>query len=90
MGIFNIIILNPDNSFPARWMSLREAAYYSHIGQKRLIALAESGNVSGFRDPDSMRGDWIFDRNSLDAYRENQADPAQMRAKVLKLMRGVS
>jgi hypothetical protein len=56
-----------------RWMKLKDAAAYSAIGQNRLISLAQEGTVTGFRDPDSGRHDWIFDRDSLDAYREGQA-----------------
>lgn len=56
-----------------RWLKLKVAAEYSAIGQKRLIELAESGNIRGFQDPDSKRGDWIFDRFSLDKYRDSQA-----------------
>ncbi len=88
MGIFNIFLFCEPPS-DARWISLKDAAHYSHIGQKRLVALAESGDVTGFRDPDSGRGDWIFDRESIDKYRMNQADPANDRARVIELMRGV-
>lgn len=56
-----------------RWLKLKTAAAYSAIGQKRLIELAESGNIRGFQDPDSRRKDWIFDRFSLDKYRDSQA-----------------
>jgi hypothetical protein len=55
-----------------RWLKLKDAAEYTSIGTKRLIMLAEEGQVRGFQDPDSRRGDWIFDRLSLDAYREGQ------------------
>ena len=55
-----------------RWAKLRDAAKYASIGHKRLIALAESGIIKGFKDPDSGRSDWIFDILSIDAYRESQ------------------
>jgi hypothetical protein len=44
-----------------RWLKLRDAAAYSAIGLNRLVALADSG-----------RKDWIFDRVSIDQYREKQ------------------
>lgn len=56
-----------------RWLKLKHAAAYSCIGEKRLVELADSGEVKGFQDPDSGRGDWIFDRYTLDKYREVQA-----------------
>lgn len=56
-----------------RWLNLREASRYSAIGEKRLIELAGDGTVRGFQDNDSGRRSWIFDRESLDAYREGQA-----------------
>ena len=75
-----------------RWLKLSQASTYSNIGEHRLIELAESGRVSGFRDPDTKRQDWIFDRFSLDAYREGQA--AQKKAgsahqKALEILKGV-
>ena len=59
-----------------RWLKLKAAMVYSAIGRDRLKALAQSGELLGFPDPDSGRGDWIFDRLSLDAYREAQAAAA--------------
>ncbi len=56
-----------------RWLSLKEAATEFMIGEHRLKYLGKTGIVKGFHDPDSKRGDWIFDRYSLDAYRERQA-----------------
>lgn len=55
-----------------RWMSLIEAADWSNIGRKRLIQLAKDKKIVGFSDPDSGRHDWVFDRYSIDAYRETQ------------------
>ncbi len=56
-----------------RWLRLREAARYSSVGEKRLVQLAKDAKVRGFQDPDSARSEWIFDRYSLDEYRENQS-----------------
>ena len=56
-----------------RWLKLRDACTYSAMGKGRIKALAQEGQITGFPDPESARGDWIFDRLSLDAYRENQA-----------------
>ena len=56
-----------------RWLKLKDATLYSAIGINRLVSLAEDGTIRGFKDPDSKRGDWIFDRDSLDQYREGQA-----------------
>lgn len=63
-----------------RWLKVREAAYYSGIGRDRLKDLAAAGRIKGFQDPDSGRGDWIFDRRSLDQYRENQGDIIRQKA----------
>jgi len=59
-------------SIQPRWLSLRDAAAYAAIGQKRLKALARDGLIVGAPDPEDGRGGWIFDRRSLDAYREAQ------------------
>ena len=47
------------------------ACEYASIGESRLKELARSGHVVGFQD--TKRGDWTFDRESLDAYRTGQA-----------------
>lgn len=73
-----------------RWLKITDAAEYSAIGIHRLKELAKNGIVKGFRDPDSKRGDWIFDALSLDEYRESQfgGNPTP-REKALAIMRGV-
>ena len=71
--------------FYARWLKLKDAAMYSRIGKHRLIQLAESGKIQGFQDIDSGRHEWIFDKLSIDQYRENQA--GQIKQKALALMR---
>jgi len=55
--------------FQPRWLKLKQAVLYANIGQKRLKALADDGEIVGYQDPDSKRGDWIFDKNSIDEYR---------------------
>jgi len=72
-----------------RWLSLKEACTYAHIGRKRLKRIALEGHVKGCPDPDSKRGDWIFDRLSLDAYREGQMPGVTTREKALAIMKGV-
>jgi len=47
------------------------------MGPKRLQRLAREKKIVGFPDPTNIRGDWIFDRQSLDAFREGQFVPAQ-------------
>lgn len=75
-----------------RWMKLTQAAAYSNIGEHRLIELAGAGVISGFRDPDTKRQDWIFDKLSLDAYREGQAaqkKAGSARQKALEILKGI-
>ena len=68
-----------------RWLKLKEACRYSAIGKDRLKKLALAGEIIGYSDPDSGRGDWIFDRESLDQYRLNQA--GYLEQKALAIMR---
>ncbi len=63
------------------------ATWYSAIGKQRLISLAQDGHIKGFQDPDSGRGDWIFDRLSIDAYREARDPPFVNKKFVHNLMR---
>ena len=72
-----------------RWLTLKEAAHYSSIGEARLVSMAKEGDVKGFQDQGDGRRGWIFDRLSLDAYREGQAQPTY-REKALAIVREVS
>jgi hypothetical protein len=79
-------MLQKNQDIYPRWMKLKEAAWYSKIGMKRLVQLAQDGHIKGFQDPDSGRGDWVFCRYSLDEYRENQA--GHLHQKALEIMQG--
>ena len=65
---------SPEKIMP-RWLKKKPAAWYSAIGQRRLVELANDPDcpIIGFPDPDNGRGDYVFDRLSLDTYRLNQA-----------------
>jgi len=52
-----------------RWMKLSVAANYSGYGMSKLKELATRGSIRGYQDPDSKRGDWVFDKESIDEYR---------------------
>jgi len=69
-----------------RWLKLKAACEYASMNDKRLVELAKAGVVRGYKDPDTKRGDWIFDRLSLDDYRESplkgQITP-KMKAKMI-------
>lgn len=77
-----------------RWLGLDEAAEYAGLGRDRLKALACERKVVGFPDPEDRRGGnrktgkpsegrWIFDRESLDAYRLEQAGLGPVKKAVL-------
>lgn len=70
-----------------RWIKLKEATRYAAIGKGRLVSLAVSGVIRGAQDPDSGRGDWIFDRLSIDEYREAQMSPVSIQQKALEILR---
>lgn len=72
-----------------RWLKLNQAAEYSSIGQKRLMALAREGRIKGCQDPDSGRHDWIFDRLSIDEYREGQESEMSARDKALEILQSI-
>lgn len=63
-----------------RWLKLKDASNYSAIGQRKLKLLAQEGKIRGFQDTDSLRGDWIFDKLSLDEYRESQMGDEHQKA----------
>jgi len=64
-----------DKAWP-RWLNKKSAAAYSEIGWKRLITMAKDGLIVGYQDQDDKRKKWLFDRYSIDAYREAQAAQA--------------
>ncbi len=72
-----------------RWLKAKEAARYVGLGVKTLKARARDPNspIKGAPDPDSRRGDWIFDRESLDAYREAQVCDLAVEASAARLAR---
>lgn len=71
-----------------RWFTLKEAAKYSAIGRHRLVEMARSGKIRGAQDTDSGRREWIFDRLSIDEYRETQVTENFAREKALEIMKG--
>lgn len=72
-----------------RWLKLKQAASYAAINEKRLIELARQRHVKGFQDTETKSQIWIFDRFSLDAYRESQCLGLTIREKALDILRGV-
>lgn len=71
-----------------RWIKLKDATQYGSIGKSRLVQLAVSGIIRGAQDPDSKRGDWIFDRLSIDAYRDSQMPSDDVDRKALAFING--
>lgn len=69
----------------ARWLSLREAARYAAIGENRLIKLAKAGRIDAGRDMELKTKPWIFDRQSIDTYRQNQVTNRERQKIVLDL-----
>lgn len=75
------------NSVP-RWLKLKEATEYAKIGKDRLKRLASEGIIKGAPDLDSKRKDWIFDRLSIDQYREAQMPGVNIEQKALAILEG--
>ena len=70
-----------------RWLKLGSATKYAAIHKDKLKRLAEDGYVIGYRDPTTTRGDWIFDKNSLDDYRLGQSKEIEINETVSDLKR---
>lgn len=66
-----------------RWIKLIPATKYSSIGKDRLKALAKKGVIIGFSDPDNKRGDWLFDKESIDNYQLKKA-PETIKQKMVE------
>ena len=70
-----------------RWLKLTAAVKYSGYGRPKLIELAEQDKIIGYQDPDSLRGDWIFDKESIDEYRLSHV--FNSRQKILSIMKSL-
>ncbi len=82
MSSYRSNLINP------RWLSLKEAARYACIGKARLIRLAKDNSIIGF--PDSTdRGDWIFDRESIDRYRLSQYEVPLIEEEARSILRSM-
>lgn len=68
-------------------MKLSEATQSYKLCKARLIALAKNGTINGFQDPDNKRGDWIFEQESIQNYRQSQG--YKIREKVLEIVRSL-
>ena len=75
------------NKIEFRWLKLKEATQYAKINKARLIDLAKSGIIKGHQDQDNKRGDWVFDKMSIDNYREAQMTKMDTRQKSLATLR---
>lgn len=62
-----------------RWMSLKEASYYSGWGKQKLVELVDDGKITGFQDDELKTKPWVIDRDSIDKYRSRQAQLADGR-----------
>jgi len=72
-----------------RWLKTKDAVKYSSIGRDRLKMLATRGVIRGAPDPDNKRGDWVFDRFSIDQYRVGQVDCVPPREKALEILKTI-
>ena len=74
-----------------RWLKKKTAAFYSAVGQRKLVELANDPDcpVLGFPDPDNGRGDYIFDRLSLDEYRLYQSGAQYTRDRARAIIESV-
>ncbi len=68
-------------SVQPRWLKLKQAVEYGSMGEKRLKKLAMNGEIDGY--PENRRGDWIFDRYSIDKYRLKPIEETNVRFKKL-------
>jgi hypothetical protein len=75
-----------DMSLQLRWFKLKAAVQYSGIARERLKRLAKEGRIQGYKCPESGRGDWYFDRISIDQYHEHQIEISSPKQIVLDIL----
>ncbi|WP_020588973.1 hypothetical protein [Desulfobacter curvatus] len=69
------------NAVSVRYMSLKQAAIYSGIGQKQLIKMAEAGKIKGRKIKREKRAGWSFDRESIDEFWHQPWDEINVEAR---------
>ncbi|WP_320043254.1 hypothetical protein [uncultured Desulfobacter sp.] len=69
------------NAVSVRYMSLKQAAIYSGIGQKQLIKMAEAGKIKGRKIKREKRAGWSFDRESIDKFWHQPWDDINAKAR---------
>ena len=77
-----------------RWLKGAKASEYAAMSPTKLKELALAGKIRGGPDEHDRRGPkgegvWLFDRDSIDAYRERQLDSGKVDAAVERLLRRV-
>jgi len=65
-----------------RWLKLTAAAQYASINRHRLKQLAIDGMIIGYQE-DAERGDWIFDKDSIDSYRLTPVQKMKSKTKTI-------
>ena len=75
-----------DMSLQPRWFKLKAAVQYSGIARERLKRLAKEGRIQGYKCAESGRGDWYFDRISIDQYHEHQIEISSPKQIVLDIL----
>ena len=73
-------------SLQPRWLKPIAASKYSSLGIARLKTLVASGKIIGFKDPESLRGDWIFDKVSIDEYMLQNAAQTDFKDEALAIL----
>lgn len=71
---------------PGRWLKLKEAMQYSCVGKAALLRLVAEGKVKACKDSDGKTAAWIFDRYSIDAWRESQCNASQTTARAQEIL----
>ena len=66
-------------NFQPRWLKLSAACKYASINKERLKQLAVDNQITGYQEFE--RGDWIFDKESLDSYRLQPIQNMKTKAK---------
>jgi hypothetical protein len=49
-----------------RWLRMSQAVQYAGVGKTEMLKLLRSGDIAGYQR--NERGDWIVDKESIDAY----------------------
>lgn len=70
-----------------RWLNMKDACKHARCGKQKLIEMYYEGKIKAMQHPDKLSGQWLFDRESIDAYYESLCDTGNINKKAATILK---